>query len=120
MVYFWPILITFSALVVIGIILWILRKRVKPGEPQIKRMLVLYGNWLFYPSIIGLLLIFLRNQGINLISWRLWLMMLAIVWLAGIIYCLYITVFDFRSKQRELNINKIKSKYMPESKEGRR
>jgi len=115
MVYFWIILVALSLCIIISIILWLSKKAVNSDQKLQRKLLGLVGNWLFYPAIIGLILIFMRNQGIVIISWRVWLVALAVVWVIGIIYCLYFVLFAYRKGQKEIRIQKIKSKYMPTS-----
>ncbi len=114
-VYMWPIVAVLLACVVGAVVLFVVKKRNE--NPVTKRVVVLISNWLFYPAILALLLIFCRNQGITLISWRLWLLVLGIVWMAGIIYIFYNLVFTLPQQRRQINVQKIKQKYMPGSKE---
>ena len=114
-VYMWPIVAVLLACVVGAVVLFVVKKRNK--NPVTKRVVALISNWLFYPAILALLLIFCRNQGITLISWRLWLLALGIVWMAGIIYIFYNLVFTLPQQRRQINVQKIKQKYMPGSKE---
>ncbi len=114
-VYMWPIVAVLLACVVGAVVLFVVKKRNK--NPVTKRVVALISNWLFYPAILALLLIFCRNQGITLISWRLWLLVLGIVWMAGIIYIFYNLVFTLPQQRRQINVQKIKQKYMPGSKE---
>lgn len=120
MVYMWPTVIVLAIFVVIAVTLWIWRGKVHAGSELTRRVLGLMANWLFYPSLIALLLIFFRNQGITLISWRLWLLALMLVWVAGAIYVLYTLIFYVPRERRKINVQKIKSKYMPGPKEVRR
>ncbi|HPM28114.1 MAG TPA: hypothetical protein PLX55_03105 [bacterium] len=114
-VYMWPIVAVLLACVVGAVVLFVVKKRNE--NPVTKRVVALISNWLFYPAILALLLIFCRNQGITLISWRLWLLVLGIVWMAGIIYIFYNLVFTLPQQRRQINVQKIKQKYMPGSKE---
>ncbi|HOE74500.1 MAG TPA: hypothetical protein PLC05_01690 [bacterium] len=114
-VYMWPIVAVLLVCVVGAVVLFVVKKRNK--NPVTKRVVALISNWLFYPAILALLLIFCRNQGITLISWRLWLLVLGIVWMAGIIYIFYNLVFTLPQQRRQINVQKIKQKYMPGSKE---
>jgi len=114
-VYMWPIVAVLLVCVVGAVVLFVVKKRNE--NPVTKRVVVLISNWLFYPAILALLLIFCRNQGITLISWRLWLLVLGIVWMAGIIYIFYNLVFTLPQQRRQINVQKIKQKYMPGSKE---
>ena len=114
-VYMWPIVAVLLACVVGAVVLFVVKKRNE--NPVTKRVVALISNWLFYPAILALLLIFCRNQGITLISWRLWLLALGIVWMAGIIYIFYNLVFTLPQQRRQINVQKIKQKYMPGSKE---
>ena len=115
MVYMWPMVAVLLACIMGAIILFVVKKR--NANPVTKRMAALISNWLFYPALLALLLIFCRNQGITLISWRLWLLVLGIVWMAGIIYIFYNLVFTLPQQRRQINVQKIKQKYMPGSKE---
>lgn len=114
-VYMWPIVAVLLVCIVGAVVLFVVKKRNE--NPVTKRVVVLISNWLFYPAILALLLIFCRNQGITLISWRLWLLVLGIVWMAGIIYIFYNLVFILPQQRRQINVQKIKQKYMPGSKE---
>ena len=114
-VYMWPIVAVLLVCVVGAVVLFVVKKRNE--NPVTKRVVALISNWLFYPAILALLLIFCRNQGITLISWRLWLLVLGIVWMAGIIYIFYNLVFTLPQQRRQINVQKIKQKYMPGSKE---
>lgn len=120
MIYLWPSVIAMLSLIVMGIVLFFIRKRIVEPKSPTFQLLGLLANWIIYPSIIGLLLIFFRNQGITVISWRLWLVALVLVWVAGIIYFLYFLIFTYPHRRREINIQKIKSKYMPASNKARR
>lgn len=120
MIYLWPSVIAMLSLIVVGIILFFIRRRIVEPKSPTFQLLGLLANWIIYPSIIGLLLIFFRNQGITVISWRLWLIALVLVWVAGIIYFLSFLIFTYPQKRREINIQKIKSKYMPTSNKARR
>ena len=120
MIYLWPSIITMATLAVVGITLLFIRKGIIERQSPTFQLIGLLANWIIYPSIIGLLLIFFRNQGITVISWRLWLVALVLVWVAGIIYFLYFLIFTYPHKRREINIQKIKSKYMPASNKARR
>lgn len=120
MIYLWPSVIAMLSLIVMGIVLFFIRKRIIEPKSPTFQLLGLLANWIIYPSIIGLLLIFFRNQGITVISWRLWLVALVLVWVAGVIYFLYFLIFTYPHRRREINIQKIKSKYMPTSNKARR
>lgn len=115
MVYMWPMVAVLLACIVGATILFVVKKR--NANPVTKRMAALISNWLLYPANLALLLIFCRNQGITLISWRLWLLALGVVWTAGVIYIFYNFVFVLPQQRRQINVQKIKQKYMPGSKE---
>jgi len=113
-VYQWYIVIFLAIVLLTSVFLLIVRLLKKNYLSELSiRTNKLLVNWLLYPSIIGLLLVFFRNQTLPTLSWRLWLEALAIIWLSGSIYILYFLIFIFPAENKKIKLLSTKQKYIP-------
>lgn len=115
-----PILIGLAVLTVLGIVLYLLHARQSRKQEIVNYLVRGWANWLLWPSIIAGILIFFRYQGIIFLSWRLWLLTLLIVWLAGILWMLYLTIFQWPHERAQAQVEDIMNKYIPKPKKQKR
>jgi len=114
------ILIGIGVIGLIGIILYLLHYRQTRHQEIVNYLVFGWANWLFIPAITASILIFFRYQGIMFLSWRLWLLALLITWLAGIIWMLYLTMFQWPHERAQAKVEDIMNKYIPKPKKHKR
>jgi len=102
-----------TALITAVICWWLGRKSAIPYRIALFMRL---AYWLGIPPIVGLVLLFFRNQGIMFLSWRLWPMMLAVVWLMGLLSIVFEVVFKLPQQRSRYRVSALKNKYIPKPK----
>jgi hypothetical protein len=116
MLFFWPLVIILALLLVVSLICWRLSRRQSAKNIPPYKILINLTCWLGIPSVLGLILLFFRNQGIMYLSWRLWLEILCIVWLGGIVSIIFYIFFKFPKEKRAYELRQLKQKYIPQPK----
>jgi len=105
----------------IAIILWLVKKwKIKISHNPTGDLMCRASIWLFYPAIFGLLLLFLRIQGITFTLWRILMLVLLVLWIIAILYVLQYAIFGYPLAVRKQKAKALKDKYMPKSKQVRR
>ena len=113
MVYFWPAVIIPAAALAVSLALWRLARRQPSKDVPQYYILINLARWLSIPSLLGLILLFFRNQGIVYLSWRLWLVMLAVVWLGAMVWLAGYAIFKYPEELRTQKQRELKNKYIP-------
>ncbi|HLB31999.1 MAG TPA: hypothetical protein VJL27_00405 [Patescibacteria group bacterium] len=114
--YFWPIVIILAAALAVSLICWRLARRQPSKDVPQYYILINLTRWLSIPSLLGLILLFFRNQGIVYLSWRLWFVMLALVWLGAMVWLAGYAIFKYPKEIRTHNLRELKNKYIPQPK----
>lgn len=101
----------------LGVIFWLVRKwKLKSGNAPISEPLRQASMYLFYPAILGLLMIFLRVQNLSFPLWRLLMLILLIIWIILILYVLQYAAFGYPLAVKSARAKALKEKYLPKQK----
>lgn len=114
MAYFWPLVAGLTITLIVGLFCWRTARRPMAENHPRRTIFVLLARWLSISPTIGLILLFFRNQGIMYLSWRFWSVMLALVWLGGMIWMAYYILIKYPQAKKKHELRELKNKYIPE------
>ena len=116
MAYFWLLIVALAGALLSALVCWHLARRRPSKDTPSYKILIFLARWLSLPSVLGLILLFFRNQGIMYLSWRLWLVVFGVIWLGVIAAIIYRIIFIFPKTSKEYELRQIKQKYIPQPK----
>lgn len=111
--FFWPLLIICLAALVFGIIFTILRHRRFKNNFLIKKILTKSGRWFYSFSLIGLALIFFRQQMVLYLGMRFWFAIWLLSHLVWLVFILKFILLEVPKAKKEIARKKEFEKYLP-------